>query len=223
MSGPLIARRKSLDSGFLPTDVTGCISWYDMSDSSTITTDANGVIELKDKSGQSYNLTQSNNTHKPIFSINSLIFDNTDSLNAATTFNPFYAFIVFELDGTAGDNGVFGSVNFVTNNASIVRFDTLNYTTPTNSDFATTAASGGLRLNGQSTNPVPNPFSANTKLLFALQRRLSISFDLALGNEFSNSRGLNGKIYEIIFYDVTPDISNIQAIENYLNDKWAIY
>ena len=56
------------DLTFTPASISGLISWYDFSDSSTITKDGSNLIsQVDDKSGNGYNLVQATGGSKPLW------------------------------------------------------------------------------------------------------------------------------------------------------------
>lgn len=95
---------------FTPTQLTGCVAWYDASDFATITVNQSGsqsrITQITDKSTSGFNLLQSDTTKSPTFQYNggangqayiSIGANNIITAASATIAQPYSMYIVVNL------------------------------------------------------------------------------------------------------------------------------
>ena len=227
MSGPLIARRKSAVSGFLPTDVADCAGWWDAKDTATVLTDGGGVYQWNDKSGIGNNLTES--TTKPDYTSGvSLNFTgaNQDKIGGAISGSlPLTYFYVFTTDAVIALNLQLMS-GFSSNNCVVYRGDnTPNYHLFSGSarNTGVLMTSGKLLIRATFSN-AGGVFRLNAgSKITTLGTGAAYGGGLVLGKTNGFNAWTTMKAHEAIAYLSNVSDDDETLIREYLNDKWAIY
>lgn len=243
---------QSVALGFLPTDISNLQLWLDADDISTLFTDSAGTIPVTsdgdvvgkwdDKSGNGNHVIQATTAKKPLYKTsiqNSLPIVRTDGVDDVledTTFPDFDDIISVFVAVTVQDKI----------NSHIVRLNTdaqaqivglfVDSTTPF---FFRAAAGGG---NVDITEAVSEPFTVIASYVFSTSSaegffdQVSVgsaanpgTFNSAIGrlavgaSNSSGDLGLQGDLMEIIVYNATLSSADRILVENYLNNKLAIF
>jgi hypothetical protein len=221
---------------FQPTDITGCLAWWDCADWSQIQGTLSNVTGLSDKSGNGNTMTTQSGTittttYNGKLCLNfpaSIAYMRTSTYftisqnnitlflvcQNPTTFNTVYnePFTGYDLNGGYGFGNGDGGIRITS--SGLNTSGDLNWG---NGNFVingTTAASNPQSLQS-GMNIIYAPFNQNT----GGSSRLSISTNYAFGGI---TRCFIGAIGEVIIYSSPPTTQQRQQIEGYLAWKWGI-
>jgi hypothetical protein len=237
---------------FAPIDISGLQLWLDASDTSTlynatvggslVTTDGSAVARWQDKSGNNRHATQATANARPLLKTaikngrNGIRLDGTNDFMDVTSISiaqPYtiFAALVFRntsphlggylFDKTNGTNrvsigwnatglvGDIGKLWYWAGGASLPQ-DTVN---STNQNIVI-----GTVFNGASSLMTKN----GTQILSGNNGTTSLAA-MRLGARFDPSAHCNADLYEILIYNSALTTTQRQAVESYLNTKWALY
>lgn len=221
---------------FTPTDIAGCVSWLDSSDSSTLydsTTDGSLVADdgriarWEDKSGNSNHVIQSTESSRPyrrVAEINSL--DVIDFGDASTYLNfttrvagaateTIFA-VIYYSDAKSGYQGI-----LTTTSSMMLARNPTNWGTYPGTSSNTLLSTGnkyvlcmrediGSQAGTYFTNGVADGSYNN-----------SVIQNVGVGGGLA-SQAYGGYIMEIIVYDSALSDSDREAVETYLGAKWGV-
>jgi hypothetical protein len=223
-------------SGYLtqPADIPNLQLWFDAADATTITESGGLVSQWDDKSGNGRNLSQSGGAQpttgtQTINGLNVIDFDGVDDFLLSTSFSlsqPLYIWSVFNLPVDAvNDADLFGSVSPVT----VIR---PRWSTPPGTNALMFAGSTGLqRPRLVSGNYIWGVFFSGSSSNNRLNGVGSSNGNAGTSGiaQFRVGRGGNTNLYlqvrvaEMLIYSSALTSDQVSSIENYLNQKWAIY
>lgn len=225
-------------TSFAPTDIAGCIAWWDASDTATITASGGAVSQWDDKSTAGRDATQSTAGLKPTTgaatqnSLNVITFNN-DQLNFTAITSDDVArscFVVGKKDAVANataafastaDNAVYfvftgdattGSVQVRRASATASSAASLangTYGILSFTDTGGTTSSTRVGLNGTYSAAVAGGATSG-------------GWDVIGAYPSSATFSLTGAIAEIIVYDTVLSAGDITTVNDYLTDKWGL-
>lgn len=219
---------------FFPTDITGCIGWFDASDAGSITASGGQVSQWNDKSGQANHVTQGTGSQQPITgtrtinSLNGLDFTTASSQflgkSSSPTLDASSIFAVFKRDlsqteavvGSNSGSAYLVGINLTNGRLRCSRGTGINGTTTNLSNTVhqcswTFGAGGGNTANGWC-DAVQEYTNSNANV----NNSTGFSIGCNIGANF-----FDGIIGEIIIYDNVLSAGNRQAVESYLKTKWG--
>ena len=230
--------------GWTPTQISTSL-WLDASDASTIILNATTVSQWNDKSGNGRNVSQSNSSLQPLYTLNGLNglniadFDGADDvlnglpMSNFVTNNSYSAFVV-GLARTIATNDVLGYVNEAfygdaggyiamylrsSNLIGAYNWDGANKVA-TNAYTPNTVVIGYSELSSGSIRIRTNGGSETATVSSNVA---ALAFAIQIGRNFnSNTFCLDGKIAEVIFTNAALSTTNRQLIEGYLAWKWGL-
>jgi len=221
MSPPTVQFIPSNGGTFLPTDISGCVGWFDASDSSTITI-STGVSDWSNR-GTDAGITyaQLDTTQQPAY---------TNTLNALNVIS--FDGYNDEFDG-ALSSGLSSVSLFIVASTTDTAFNYINvgggrYSDIAQSGSSSTALSSGFGtptryLTGNTTswttrNDVYLALTAGAHIYEAIGCDLSLWTGYTLGGVFK----MLGDIAEVIFYDSSLGSTDREKVEGYLAHKWGL-
>jgi len=214
-----------------PTDLSGCLLWWDFSDSSKLFTDAGTtqvsndgdlIYQINDKSGNNNHGVQSTDTLRPAYKTN---IQNGKSL---ARYNKDYLVFSSRLTTIRSVYWVFKCTDglwFVLGDASTYNWHCSSGSPyyMAHSSFSSSYWRNGVnRING----------SEITITSTIKPSSMSVMSSVCTGNmiagNFSKDRTQTGReaiadLAELIIYSTAHDSSTTSTVETYLNNKWAIY
>ena len=231
-------RRHQASTPFSPIDIAGISLW--LKADAGLTVDGNDFVTAwADQSGNGNNCSSPNNVEFLSSPYSSLYFDGDNSESEITlnsnVFNGFSALSLFAVWNItdSGNNGILGSTNYsnfeiVTQDGSVVRMRNDNYDSNINigglwyaeefclSTITADSAGGGsgtARRNGSTTG-----VDFDDANIEALQSGQTYKIGV-----YGESYFAYLSIAELIVYSEELNGSQIDQVEAYLNDKYAIY
>ena len=231
-------------SYFQPTQISGCISWYDATDSSTITLSSGSLTQWNDKSGNGRNLTAvsgfANATVSSAYQNGLNVFNfSGNGLYRTAAGNVSYpqdVYIIVALKSltthvdvlgmgdTASDN--FNSLTFAEsaasrwhNGSSFGARQTISTTDETSLSFLLIQWSIAnsnylLRRNGIQLIQASQTYSFNAPSTSA--------FQIGFRHPNINSANFSGYIGEIVVFNSQIESTQRQQVETYLAQKWGL-
>ena len=225
-----------------PTDITGCLLWYDFSDADTLFTDAgstkvssdgDAIYQVNDKSGNSNHGTETNSVYRPLYKTNikngkSIARFNEDNINFTarlTTIRTAY-FIFSDADTLLvnkqrfllGDTSYSWHRGYTLSDGRKDYFDGAdgyNYA----SAYVT---EGTVHRNGTSVSPTGDS-PLDTIHITVVTTTGNMPANKFQGDRTATDRYWIGDVAEIILYSGAHDNATRQTIENYANTKWGLY
>ena len=228
--------------GFTPLTISGCVAWYDASDSTTITKSSNRVSQWNDKSASGWNLTQATGGSQPLWVsadqngkdvisfVGAREMDNTSysSENATAHFTKFIvnsyanattnAYPMYS-GGTGGNGQQLGGDRYfrASNDSNYAYYTESGITMNLNETVYDGTGSGNSgRLNAW-LRGVSKTLTYNG----TVPATTSAVNGLTVGSA-SGAAYLEGKICEIIIYNTTLSSGDRILVENYLIAKWGL-
>ena len=221
---------------FIPTNISSCVGWWDISDIDTITKDGSNLVsQVDDKSGNSYNLIQNTGANQPTWlsadqnGLDTLSFFYTGSgasysmqiASATIATQPLTMVIAY----LSGDGATSGQCNLY--GAGGTRCDYYDFS-GAESDRHRIYAGAQLKYNediGHQWNQLTNLYNGVNSFmrLNGVEKTSGNSgsasqADLAIGSDNDGNQSM--KIGEIICYDKELSASETTQVEDYLKDKW---
>lgn len=219
---------------FTPATIANLALWFDAADTATITHVAGAVSQWNDKSGNARHATQATGANQPttgtrtVNGRNVLDFDGTNDYLVTAAFTaltqPLTIFLVMKLDQTAATRGV-GQTHvdgIVTTNRAVL-YDTIN---PDLRAYAGVALVDGVpntnlnctvfKPNGASSSiwrngGTPTTGNAGTHTLTGV----------TIGCRFEFTEFTDAVYCEYLAYDAALSNTEINAVGNYLANKWG--
>ena len=224
---------------FIPTDISGCISWFDADDSSTITI-STGVSNWADKSGNQGNspsyfdtgdFTQASTSSQPVVTSAGLngrdviTFDGADdSLIGRLPYNVTAAslFIVSNPDSDT----TWLHINRGGTTYSAIA-DSGSANTTVNSAFGTpTNYVSGNTVSWANRGDVYTSMGNSVEIYEAINCNLASFSDAATRTYtlcgYGGAFSMTGDIAEIVIYDSALSQSDRESVEGYLAHKWGL-
>lgn len=226
-------KSQAVGGGFLPTDISGCLTWIDFSDANYLFTDAGVtkvssdgqiIYQANDKSGNGKNAVRINASNNTLYKTNiknglsSALFGGSNDILRFTFAQdpPHSAFIVSY--PTAASNAA-DIISHYSTNPWILRYS--NSSTLVHSDGLSITATITLN-NWHSVSAVSN--GANSLLgVNSSETTGTLSAGRFYNLRINNAGGYRGYISEIILYNSALSDADMGKVETYLNNKWAIY
>jgi hypothetical protein len=235
-----------------PTDISGCVGWWDASDAASITQSGGLVSQWNDKSGQGNHATASG-TRQPAFVSNALngksviAFDGADDLMEAAISSAYTAATVFAvLRPDAAGGGSLGRV--LVRGSSSLFYDGATSSLRYNPPFPGATGNGGQRTANSSAtlgawHLLSIAWTGGLDVATAITPRLAGAVSSAgltgtgdsvsaagigtmqIGNRAvadGGDRGWNGRIAELIFFNAAISAADRARVEAYLAAKWGI-
>lgn len=228
-----------------PTDLAGCVGWWDASDAASITASGGLVSQINDKSGLAAHASQGTSGSRPTLVSNALNgrsvlrFDGGDALlgNFASTIstNAYSVFAVckvtvggnnfrvFSVAGAASSDFASGSIIPCCQNAGVFgqlsAYDGVAGNVGAVSGFAGYALFSGVRGSTTVTNAADGikVAPASTTLTTPVTR-----FGIgAPAQGISGGALWNGDIAEVIYYSAALSDTDRARVEKYLQQKWG--
>jgi hypothetical protein len=226
-----------------PTDLAGCVGWWDASDATSITASGGLVSQINDKSGLAAHASQGTSGSRPTLVSNALNgrsvlrFDGGDALlgNFASTIstNAYSVFAVCKMAvggnnnrvlsvaGAASSDFASGSVIPCCQNGGffgqLSAYDGVAANVGAVSGFAGYALFSGVRGSTTVTNAADGikVAPASTTLTTPVTR-----FGIGAPAQ-GGAGGWNGDIAEVIYYSAALSDTDRARVEKYLQQKWA--
>lgn len=222
-------------------DFTDATTLYDATTGGSLVASGGLIARVEDKSGNSRHATQTNSTFRPIRTVGAIAgldaaaFDGTNDrlLHSYNQSTPCTLFLVGKRS-SGGDATYQIGISLTSNNQpfganlSLKAGGSANWGEYINSWKATSYSTLNtwrilsLTQSGLSdtatTNGIAETFSDSSRYVGDNNDRRAIGGDPAFGSGF-----LSGQIAEIIVFPTALSAPNRVAVENYLNDKFAIY
>lgn len=235
---------------FVPTDISGCVLWYDFSDADTMFTDAGStkvandadlIYQINDKSGNGYNASQSSAGSRPAYKINiqnglSTGYFNNDKLSLSDTLRASLDktvtyFGVQRYDAGAQDG--FGTRYYTANEFLYYAYDGTRYRFNWGTNIATEPSSTctlqdfyikGFKWNSpaQRVDLYNNGVTSVANGTPALNASLAGNATNPLTLGAVNSGGIQ-YFAELVVYTAALSDNDMTRVVTYLNNKWAIY
>jgi hypothetical protein len=220
---------------FSPADIANLALWLDSNDASTFTYSSGSVVsQWNDKSGNARHLSQATVANQParsgtINGLPSVVFDGTaDKLATAdpgsATSQPQTLFIVMKPSSLSGSRNILGTASasgvptvYTTGTSlglfcgSVVTGGTVATGTSYVMQWTANGASSAGRINGGASALSGNPGSTGWRGYCLGQYRPGDS-----GSEYA------GDIAEVIVYDSSLSLTDINRVGAYLAAKWGI-
>lgn len=230
-------------AAFSPTDLSGLVAWYDFSDISTlyqdsakttpVTSDADPIGAVVDKSGNGNDVTQGTTAAKPTYktaiqnSLSAGLGDGGDYLASGAfteATQPTTLFLVVKNPAIASfetiTDGISGTKRHLVQPQS--SGSTLRVNAGTSLDTAsgatTSTALYAIVFNGSSSIVRKDGSQINTG-----NAGTQGITGVTLFADNGGSANFTGYIMEYLLYDAEITGTDLSNIENYLNDKWAVY
>jgi hypothetical protein len=231
-----------------PTDIAGCVGWYDAADTATISQLTAGKCDQwDDKSGSGRNFGQAGaSTLRPSTGVDSqnglnvLTFDGGDYLFRSSSF--LYSLVttsvfivadytttgnaaLFSEGRSTNANGEYGSPRIISSNLSAYQQndDGSDEYNISSDNFAT----GGYHIarfqdSGTVASLCVDGGTVTSSASYA--RGTFTPNRTAIGARFRNTIDLHftGKIAEIVIYNSVLSAGDITLVEDYLTDKWGL-
>jgi hypothetical protein len=232
---------------FDPLSISGCVGWFDASDAATISDTAGAVNQWSDKSGNSWHVTRTG-TNRPTTAVNTInglnvikfVGASNQSLEAtahqyvsATTGN-VTAFAVFKPASTTGTQSI---VDFDTGTgtriAQIIRLGSattqaVRIAGGVFTDTGGTVASGTAYVAASvqasaSLEIFINGASGGATAMTGSNGTATSPLYLGRNGFAASTQVYTGDIAEVLVYNSNLSTSDRQAVQTYLNTKWAVY
>lgn len=212
--------------------------WLDASDTSTITASSGAVSQWNDKSGNGRHFTQSTGTAQPTTgtttqnNLNVLVFDGTsDFLRRTETFTAsrFFTFAYVATPSTGTDDYHFAFQGTVGQWSLITKYLSRSYEFFQFSAGSARFTLGATNASGYNTNIVIHSETSVTSLVNGVASNSSSSgsstdqgfIDMYVGSGTTTTNFAACNFAEIIVFDRALSGVNLQAVSNYLRQKWA--
>ena len=229
--------------GFAPTDISGCISWFDADDASTITGTTN-VSNWADKSGNTASfpnstadLAESSSSLQPSINTGSMNGKDTLSFNNDQLIGRFpstgltTASLFVVLRPASGEQTwlLFNSGQYTYSDVA----QNLSGSTTLNANFQSYSASYSNFVTGNSVSwttrtDVYNSFPpTNAAIIESIGCRFN-NFVNSSGTKtftfcnYNSTYSFVGEIAEIVAYDSALSTSDRESVEGYLAHKWGL-
>jgi len=209
---------------FNPTTVPGCQFWLDGLDSSRFTLSGTTVNAWLDKSGNGN--TFSRVSGSPSYSSNSVLFlsANSDLLRTAASFI-FSATnsVIFYVAQVIPNGNFLDIISFPEVSGRSIRYGGAGGLVGTtsfggdNNDFA----NNNYYINGSLNPATTTSIYTVPHLISAINVNVVGNTRVQLSDDFF-SRFFNGRIYEVLFYNLGVTTNQRQQVEGYLAWKWAL-
>jgi len=225
-----------------PNRISGLIFWSD-ANTRNILQNENLIHQWKDNSGNLNHAIQINDSYKPslvdsvINGYPAIMFQNTRFLNISLTLNYYTVFTVINSLNNKyiyefGNNCNTGTGFYLTGDVSAVRTAKLSVSySATAKDYNDNWLSGswkilshqydgtnkGHKLYINKSNALLNPLISNNP------GALGVTDNLHLGARYDSSNGTNAYIPEFLVFNRCLSLTEINQINDWLNDKYAIY
>jgi hypothetical protein len=240
-------------STFVPTDISGCVLWYDFSDADTMFTDAGTtkvandgdlIYQINDKSTSGINATQATANKRPAYKTG---IQNSLSAGYSATSETYYMSHAYPL-GTATDFTIFAAAVWVDNSGTypglfggawnnialhtqsdgtVYAGTDVTYRVVTSSGFVgfNTDILISLKKSGTSAGNLSLYKNAGTPVVNTGKTASNpSSATMALFNfKIATQFAMKGYFYEYIIYNTALSDTDRGTVETYLNNKWAIY
>ena len=231
-----------------PASISGLKLWLDFGDPDYLFTDAgttkvsadgDAIYQANDKSGNGYHAVQSTSSYRPAYKtaikngLSTAYFDGTDRNMLVSGFNsimqavPWTLFVVYMTSDKTRSQNIFGvkAAIYYGHGLSIYNSN-LVLLSKAASGISMTAAAFDNSTWGLVTGRVSNGDSAMYKNSASATTSTASSSTQA-GSCYVGSAGTTfdylGYLAELIHYDSSLSDANRNAVETYLNNKWAIY
>lgn len=219
-------------AAFAPTDIAGCVAWYDAADTATITSSGGAVSQWNDKSGSGWHVTQSTAGEKPTTnsntqnSLNVISFDGGDLLRYGSTTTvsatDYSIFMAFKKTGAA--LGYEAPPVTLTNGANAAPFDAYNslrygYGASSFVDISTYTTFGVLLE--RSTASSLAEYNNGTLGYTGSGSQNNTSQKVTVGSRGDSFTHLRGDVAEIIIYNASLSNANANTVGSYLATKWG--
>jgi hypothetical protein len=232
-----------------PTELSGCIMWFDGMDRSSITADATGsVSQWSDKSGLDNHAVQTDNTRRPFFSVTasngmpgldwtstvsngrglqvSDISLSTYTVLAVCRGEGGGTYLYVHVDDTTGDY-LFTSTNAtsaVRRSAANSFFDiTPNWSVGTPTSVLTKTYGGSRATHNVWVNGVKQPTKFIINGGFGEPGLATLTGTFFVGKDANSAIGWRGKMHEFIVFGRPLSDAERSMVERYLNRKWGVH
>lgn len=238
--------------GFVPTDITGCIGWYDASHAASFTYHSGTLVsQWNDRSGAGNHLTSAASSTAPSrtgtqngltvvtftpASFNVLDVSSALDSHVASCTNDFSFAAVYDT-GTTSAAFLFGSMaNFNNRGVGVFRQAAATIEFRARNAGAERARRVATPSDGWRTMTATVDVSASTGRIPYL-RCNGVNGDAEIASSGANAAGsfvigarekfssayFDGQLAELIFYDNIISGSDMTDLETYLQDKWATW
>lgn len=222
-----------------PTDISGCLLWYDFSDANSLFTDdgvtnvsSDGdlIYRINDKSGNSNHGKQTTEGYRPVYktniqnskSIARFASDNIDFTSRLTTIRTAY-FVFSDADtGNDANRFLLGDTTYSWHRAYTSSDGIRNYFDSTYNYASVYVREGTVHRNGTSVSPVADAPLATIHIT-AVTTTGNLPANKFQGDRANTHRYWIGDVAEIILYSGAHDDATRQMVENYANSKWSLY
>ena len=227
-----------------PTELAGCVGWWDASDATTITQSGGLVSQITDKSGGGNTATQPSSGSQPTLVSNALNgksllrFDGSRSLNGnfstSVSTNAYSIFLVCKMSGTVTNGRMFSaggaSADYASGSiipccANATSGDSLssyNGTTGTNVGVVSGFSSYGIFAGVCGVSSLTNTANGTTSATGSVTLTNALT-RFAIGQPIGGGAGgIIGDIAEIILFNNALSSVARARVEKYLAAKWGI-
>jgi hypothetical protein len=227
---------------FIPTQISGCVSWFDAADSTTFVLSSSKVAQWNDKSGNGYSVVQTDSTKQPSLSSSppGVILQGSAVLRQTIANVPLIANATALTMMFVGQQSGAGTNNFITmwfstegpsvSGGSPAKF----YIQSSGSGGILMAWNGGSSLTSTNTNPTGQnaifgailaSSGASTNINGTLTNTSSSAL-VTTGTTslltFGYSGYTNNIMNEIVMYNKALSTSERQQVEGYFAWKWGL-
>lgn len=253
MSSFVINPYRFASAEFSPLDISGCVAWFDFSDTTTMFTDTAGttsvsadndaIARINDKSSGGYNLTQATAANQPAYKTSiqnslSVARFSSDWLSSSSNFSITGSanrsvFTVASRSATGGFYCIVGwganvTMQFARFNAEYsLRFTgaaKIYSTAVAQNTWAIWSVIGGGSTLGDYDAYFDDGSVATPSSTLNLSATINTASSvLNVGASIANGDLFFGDIAEILIYDSALSTSDREAVRDYLNAKWAVY
>lgn len=234
--------------GWLPTDLSGLVGWYDFSDANTLFTDAgstkvssdgDAIYQCNDKSGNNYHLTQSIAPDRPTYTTNQqnglstalVCGTNYKRLLAPNALRDLLTTTVTIISVFKGGGDIIGTKYYAANEFRYYRFTgyRFRFNWATNVPLDTTGADiANYAVKCAVWNSAASALNLYTNS--AADGSSAVTANYSLAGNSSNSlkigsvdSAVTSYLGEIIIYTAALSSGDLASLHTYLNNKWAIY
>jgi len=212
-----------------PTEMGGCVGWWDGADASSVTRDGSNLVsQWSDKSGNGRHLTQSDAARKPTYStaavngLNAIVWPTTANgcqLDYLAAFTHQTVIVVCRYaDGvSAGFGGTQGLLTSSSALGLLISGTTWYGAHPFATSFNFVRINGAAPVRVDGTTAIPMPLR-----ILTCRRDTPATQALIIGSERNQAaRGWSGPICEVIAFDRELTTNEALRVEKYLQQKWA--
>ncbi len=238
---PSSRRRRRVNTGFSPLNVSGLVAWYDFSDAATLFTDAGttqvsadgqSIYQANDKGSNGHNVAQTVVGQRPVYKVNiqngksvgRFVAASTQFLTKVTTpatSQPFTGFAV--ANGTTGAARVIWGSTGSNCHMAMSATDKLDIYAGGTAGSGATSIAGAFHVCSGLWNDASSQGWTDGVAHAAASAGTSGLIGVNLGVFGDDVQApMQGDIGEVIAYDTSLSSTNRRLVEAYLGAKWNV-